>query len=174
MLAVQFLLRIRKVNECHLTCCKHGWSSSYCPTSSRPRGFAFVIGVSPLTNEPTSLLGVVGTVPWRTATLAKPGSFIPFQRTWRSSSARPRAARLARSLASLSSPCRERPCRPQSAPRAMRIGIRTSLPKPGKSPAARVASLLGAAALPPTPQPLMPSQASKQAKQAARQQSSMA
>jgi hypothetical protein len=163
--------------EFHLTCCKHGWSSSYCPTSSRPRGFFSL--KSALANEPTSLLGVVGTVPWRTATLAKQGSVIPLQRTWRSSSARPRAARLARSFASLSSPCRERPCRPQSAPRAMRIGIRSTLaPQAGEISGGRVASvvrLLGSAALPPTQQePLTPSLPSNQAKQAVRQHSSTA
>ena len=178
-MAVPFLMRTRKAIECHLTCCKHGWSSSYCPTSSRPRGFTFFSRVSPLANEPTSLLGVVGTVPWRTATLAKQGSAIPLQRTWRSSSARLRAARLARSFASLSSPCRERPCRPQSAPRAMRIGIRSTLaPQAGEISGGRVASvvrLLGSTALPPTPQePLTPSLPSNQAKHAMRQHYSTA
>ena len=87
-MVVRFLTRTRKASECHLTCCKHGWSSSYCPTSSRPRGLT-ISRVPPLANEPTSLLGVVGTVPWRIATLAKPGSVIPFLRTWHSSSAMP-------------------------------------------------------------------------------------
>ena len=96
--------------------------------------------------------------------------------------ARPRAARLARSFASQSSPCREQPCRPQSAPRAMQIGIRSTVAPQGQgqdweislAAQATPGAILGTAALPRTPQPLTPSLPSNQDKQATRQQSSTA